>query len=265
MVWDLGTQEIDVVLVDSDRLFRDALAAILDRDGLRVIAAVTSPAELAHQGSWPWTEGRRLKLLIIDVTEPSSELRETLVRVIDEVPEVKVIALSRPHHTEQLRLALDLGCCACLSKDVSLEAFEKYLRLIVSGERMLSLEFARALLREADPQGGRVVGAPGLSRRETVILRHLTMGASNKMIARHLGLSAATVKSNVKMLLRRLNISNRTEAAAWAVRSGLDLTAADGSRSSRDAWLDSTPARRCPDEDTPRAPDPHDSRNITVV
>jgi hypothetical protein len=83
------------------------------------------------------------------------------------------------------------------------------------------------------------------------------VGASNKAIARSLGLSAATVKANVKTIFRKLHIGNRTEAAAWAVRSGFDKMAAvsmdEGGPdptgrdpAGRDAWLSSTLARRAP-------------------
>jgi two-component system nitrate/nitrite response regulator NarL len=71
----------------------------------------------------------------------------------------------------------------------------------------------------ASPQAP--AGDPSLlSSREYAILRHLTQGASNKHIARQLEIAEATVKVHVKSLLRKIRVSNRTQAAMWAVSHG---------------------------------------------
>ena len=61
----------------------------------------------------------------------------------------------------------------------------------------------------------------GLSEREREIMGCLVHGKSNKVIARQLGITEATVKVHLKAVLRKLNVSNRTQAAIWAVRNGL--------------------------------------------
>jgi DNA-binding NarL/FixJ family response regulator len=58
-----------------------------------------------------------------------------------------------------------------------------------------------------------------LSNREQTILKQLTQGASNKQIARELNIAEATVKVHVKSLLRKIHVSNRTQAAMWAIQS----------------------------------------------
>lgn len=63
-------------------------------------------------------------------------------------------------------------------------------------------------------------GKVSLSERETEILRYLTHGDANKVIARCLDISEATVKSHLKSLLRKLNFQNRTQAAIWAISNG---------------------------------------------
>jgi two-component system nitrate/nitrite response regulator NarL len=59
-----------------------------------------------------------------------------------------------------------------------------------------------------------------LTPRENEILGCLTEGASNKLIARQLGITEATVKIHVKALVRKIGVQNRTQAALWAVQSG---------------------------------------------
>ena len=61
-----------------------------------------------------------------------------------------------------------------------------------------------------------------LSEREIEILRCLILGYANKVISRRLDISEATVKVHVKAILRKLRVSNRTQAAIWAVKRGLE-------------------------------------------
>ncbi|MCH7520475.1 MAG: response regulator transcription factor [Candidatus Marinimicrobia bacterium] len=59
-----------------------------------------------------------------------------------------------------------------------------------------------------------------LTNRETQVLRHVALGLSNKEIGRSLGISIETVKEHVQNILRKIGVSDRTQAAVWAVRRG---------------------------------------------
>ena len=103
------------------------------------------------------------------------------------------------------------------------------LELVVLGERFIPEEVGLALLK-AQPRGDDVgfggsaaavpandgLGGKSLSGREAQILHLITQGAANKVIARDLGLAEATVKVHVKAILRKVKVSNRTQAAMWA-------------------------------------------------
>ena len=71
----------------------------------------------------------------------------------------------------------------------------------------------------ARPTADRSLGRD-LTRRESEILDCLTAGASNKQIARDLGITEATVKIHMKSLIRKIGVRNRTQAALWAINSG---------------------------------------------
>jgi DNA-binding NarL/FixJ family response regulator len=60
-----------------------------------------------------------------------------------------------------------------------------------------------------------------LTGRELQVLRHVSMGLSNREVGKALGISVETVKEHVQNILRKLNVNDRTQAAVWAVRSGL--------------------------------------------
>jgi two-component system nitrate/nitrite response regulator NarL len=112
---------------------------------------------------------------------------------------------------------------------MSHEALILALELVVLGEKFIPADVGLALLN-AQPQGYEVgfgisaaavpandgLGGKSLSGREAQILHLITQGAANKVIARDLGLAEATVKVHVKAILRKVKVSNRTQAAMWA-------------------------------------------------
>jgi two-component system nitrate/nitrite response regulator NarL len=123
-----------------------------------------------------------------------------------------------------LDLAMAGGARGFLPKDISAEALQISLALVVLGEDIFT---APASLRGhgvsaiRSPSPASAVGnlrAP-LSGRETQILRCLQDGLPNKTIARDLDMAEATVKVHLKALLRKINVENRTQAAVWSMNN----------------------------------------------
>ncbi len=123
-----------------------------------------------------------------------------------------------------------------LTFGITSEAMIDSLRLIQKGERVVPRELMHALLARAAEESAegapKAVPVPRQGRsqapspRETEILQHLLQGDSNKMIARELGITEATVKVHLKGLLRKISASNRTQAAIWALNNGYNIVAA---------------------------------------
>jgi two-component system, NarL family, nitrate/nitrite response regulator NarL len=123
---------------------------------------------------------------------------------------------------ELLKAGLNGVCSTAMSQGAMLKALE----LVMLGETFLPASIGLALLKQpsfagkpgmtapANHQGAALLGK--FSDREAQILRLLTTGASNKIIARELGLAEATVKVHIKAILRKARATNRTQAAMWA-------------------------------------------------
>jgi two-component system nitrate/nitrite response regulator NarL len=123
-----------------------------------------------------------------------------------------------------LARALNAGADGFLLKSMSSEALVASLRLVDLGEKVFPTKLATMITSgQIDPTDAevRVASVKGLTEREREIMRCLVHGESNKMIARQLGITDAMVKVHLKAVLRKLNVSNRTQAAIWAVRNGL--------------------------------------------
>jgi two-component system, NarL family, nitrate/nitrite response regulator NarL len=141
---------------------------------------------------------------------------------------VKLVALASESNSRKLELNDIAALSGVLTYDLSLTAFVRSLRLICLGERV----FPRDLAMERRPQG---LSSPEpqsdgvrLSPREKEILSHLLAGHSNKLIARELGITEATVKVHLKSVLRKIRVENRTQAAIWALANLPELDAPRG-------------------------------------
>ena len=132
---------------------------------------------------------------------------------------------------------------ALLVKSASRESFVRSHELAALGETLVP----RELLAHVHPEGKRQLrasnrihefakevepiarnGAPQLSGRERSILHCLVQGASNKVIARRIGIAESTVKVHVKTILRKIHACNRTQAAIWAMKNNVTVAPAIG-------------------------------------
>lgn len=155
--------------------------------------------------------------------EVSENAIETLARIF---PDVRIMVLSAELSVEELGTCLKAGARGYLLSSISKEALVHSLTLVVLGETVFPSGLANAWVSGGLSQRRPTNQAPirDLTRRETDILECLTSGASNKQIARDLGITEATVKIHMKSLIRKIGVSNRTQAALWAINSGFGQT-----------------------------------------
>jgi two-component system, NarL family, nitrate/nitrite response regulator NarL len=135
------------------------------------------------------------------------------------------VVLSGRYSHGHLLHSLRAGASGYLLNDTTCEALIKSLELVSLGAHMLPPQALDLLSGEAcgeDPATHAVAHSPqALSSREVEVLRCLSQGKANKVIAREWGISEATVKVHVKAILRKIQVKNRTEAALWARDHGV--------------------------------------------
>jgi two-component system nitrate/nitrite response regulator NarL len=140
--------------------------------------------------------------------------------------------LSDQFDLDEVVEAFKFGVDGYIVKEISCEALMKSLRLVAMGEKVMPSQLAQHLSgMEERSQAPQLARNPDVSRilsdREITTLRYLLVGHANKVIARRLEISEATVKVYVKAILRKLRVSNRTQAAIWAFNNGVQVVADD--------------------------------------
>jgi two-component system nitrate/nitrite response regulator NarL len=212
------TAACPTTLIDPNRLFRDGLKYLLAPTRFAVAAEFGTVAQaLAH------ADAGAAGLLVVGQAKPDAD---ELQGLREAYPAARIVVLADQMTIDGLRDAMGAGIDGLLVKTVSPEALVQSLQLVLMGEKVYPTNLA-ALLTEA--------GAPvpqdslrGISPREQQILQLLLTGASNKAIGNRLGITEATVKVHLKTLLRKIDVSNRTQAAIWAKNNGLAPIPAPG-------------------------------------
>lgn len=171
-------------------------------------------------------------MVILDFSDDGSDGElEILKQMRGANEDTKLIVLTNKMSVRLLTRALSAGADAYLLKSLSPEPFLQSLRLVFLGEKVFPTQLAPVIASEtlgpAMLDTHTSSAKSSLSEREREILRRLVQGESNKVIGRQFGITEATVKVHLKAVLRKLNLSNRTQAAIWAMSHGLGRVETD--------------------------------------
>jgi two-component system nitrate/nitrite response regulator NarL len=222
---------IATILIGPSTLFREGLARILVPPNFRIIASRSSAndldiSSLAHYQS---------SLLVTEASDvPASEI-EYIKLFKAQNPHGRIAILGNRWRASDIVAAFEAGANVYFAHVTASEEFLKAIELVMLGQTILPSELLSCVRggEHGDRQNGngdtphfdpghelgsndkRVTSL--LSAREKGVLRGIVQGASNKMIAREINISEGTVKVHVKAILRKIGVSNRTQAAIWAM------------------------------------------------
>jgi DNA-binding NarL/FixJ family response regulator len=211
-----GTERRTALLVDEHPLWLEAVARVLARVDVSVVGTTTSPHDaLALLGE------HSPGLITIGLDGHGSGVDAlTFVRQVRELrPQTRAIVLSAHRDEARIEAALQAGAVAYVLKTVQAEDLAYATRQAFEHSVFVAARRPAAPRGWGRPDGG---GVPaGVTRREAEILRLVAEGHSNADVARMLWIAEQTVKFHLSNIYRKLNVSNRTEAARWAQLHGL--------------------------------------------
>lgn len=214
---------LKVLLVDDHTLVRKGIGRLLaTQKDLQVVGEAADGLEAEAKAV-----ALRPDVILLDLQMPRCGGLEALTRILARVPEVAVVVLTYSDDEQDLLEALRRGAQGYLLKDLEPEVLFANVRGAARGEAPISGVMAVKILQEFRPRGpapetaGTAEEQPRLSGRELEVLERVSEGKSNKEIAEALFISENTVKHHLKSILFKLQMQNRAQAAAWAVKEGL--------------------------------------------
>ncbi len=207
---------IRLLVCDDHEVIRSGMVTILAGSEIEVVAQAANGNEALEQ-----VEAVRPDIVLLDIRMPGSDGLATLEKIKATLPETKVIMLSTYDNPTYVARAVALGASDYILKGASRDDLISTITAVSRGEaptRSGELRRVAGAMKVRQPLDDDEVP---LTQRETQVLRHVALGLSNKEIGRSLEISVETVKEHVQNILRKIAVSDRTQAAVWAVRRGL--------------------------------------------
>ena len=217
----VSTKTIQVAIVDDHAIVRQGLRALLSRDDMNIVGEAScgpDAVELVRE--------TQPDVMLLDIRMKDGDGLQCLPQLLAVSPDTKVIMLTTYANPGYLARAIRDGAVGYLSKDIDPEQVVKAVRTVAAGEEIINRELLRAALAssvdESKPSPEPTdLPVEELSEREMDVLRLIAAGLSNAAIADSLHISVSTVKTHVRHILEKLNVSDRTGAALWAVRNNI--------------------------------------------
>lgn len=207
---------VRLLVADDHQVIRTGLASLFAGTNIEIVAEAATGKETVEQA-----EKCKPDVILLDIRMPDGDGLSILEKLRGVVPESRVVMLSTYDNPTYIARAVALGASDYVLKGSTRDTLITTIQAAADGE---SPSHVGELRRVATTMKIRQVidddDVP-LTQRETQVLRHVALGLSNKEIGRSLEISVETVKEHVQNILRKITVSDRTQAAVWAVRKGL--------------------------------------------
>lgn len=224
---------VDLLIVDDHPLFRQGVVYALGAENDINVMGEASSAEEALEWLDSIAASQEPNVVLADINLPGINGLELTRELRRQYPSIGVVMLSIHENDGQAFHALKAGAAAYRSKEVTPKELAEVLRRVARGEYVINdmvmedpkvasrlLTQFRSMPQELTEIPDAEFLFPPPSERELEVLERIARGGSNKEIADELGISTQTVKNHISSILRKLSLSDRTQAVLYALRRG---------------------------------------------
>lgn len=208
---------VNILLADDHKMVREGIRCLLENvpefnvvgeaaDGYECISLVNKT---------------KPNIVLLDIDMPDMNGMEAL-RVIKEQKMIcKVIMLTRHNEIDYLMKALEIGCDGYILKESSFETLLKAIFKVYSGNNYIEPNLMPLLNANLEEKSNVKKRISELTKREIDVLKMIASGAFNKEIASTLNISERTVKNHISNIFKKIQVSDRTQAAVFAIKNGI--------------------------------------------
>ena len=211
------TLNIKVMLADDHVLMREGIRQLLEFDGSIEVIGEASDGEECLQK----LEKVKPDVLLLDINMPKLNGIEVLEEIKRKKINVKVLILTVHNEVDYLIRAVDIGVDGYILKDSESAELKKAIMTVMNGEsyiqpKLIPLLNKRLITRDSDKEK-----LESLTGREKEVLIEVANGMFNKEIATSLHISERTVKNHISNIFKKLDVSDRTQAAVFAIKNDM--------------------------------------------
>lgn len=206
-----------VMIADDHSLIREGIKQLLEFDGsIEVISEASNGVECLEK-----LEVLSPDVLLLDINMPHMNGIDVLKQLKEIKSDVKVLILTVHNELEYLLKAIDIGVDGYILKDSESSELKKAIDIICKGENYIQPSLIPALNNQLANRDVDKDKIDLLTNREYEVLIQVANGMSNKEIATNLNISERTVKNHISNIFKKIDVSDRTQAAVFAIKNNI--------------------------------------------
>ena len=178
-------------------------------------------AENGNQAIQMIGENIGIDLMLLDINMPKMNGLEVLKALKDRKSKVKVLVLTVHNETEYLMKAVDIGINGYVLKESESAELKKAIFTIADGETYIQPSLIPALNSKMIQKNEDELKIDALTKREMEVLKEMSVGKFNRDIAKEMKISERTVKNHISSIFKKLEVTDRTQAAVFAIRNNI--------------------------------------------
>ena len=206
---------INILLVDDHSMIREGLKQLLELDGDIKVVGEAGNGEVCLE----LIDSLHPDVVLLDINMPKLDGLSVLETLKRNKPQLKVIVLTIHNEADYLLNAYEKGADGYVLKDSGSDMLKRAIRIVNQGERYIEPVLMPKLRERLEKKKEDGKNENRLSKREFEILKLVAVGMYNKEIADRLSISEKTVKNHMSSIFRKIKVSDRTQAAVYAIRN----------------------------------------------
>lgn len=209
-------KQINIMIADDHSMVREGIKQLLELDGdILVVAEANNGKQCLDI-----LDEKQTDVLLLDINMPNMNGLQVLQYIRDKKIKVKVLILTIHNEVEYLMRAVEIGVNGYVLKDSDSSVLKKAIFSVHKGETFIQPELAPLLKIKMDEKNNMIdTTEEYLTKREIEVLKLIAEGLFNKEIAYTLDISEKTVKNHVSNIFKKINVSDRTQAAVYAIKN----------------------------------------------
>jgi len=209
--------KIKILIADDHSMVREGLKQLIElEDDIEVIAQAGDGQEAIDK-----IHEMDPDVVLLDINMPIMNGLEVLEKLKETKVDVNVLILTIHNEIEYLYRAVEIGVNGYVLKDSDSDVLIKAIRSIYKGESYIQPNMASLLFKKINGELDNQVKHSKLTKREVEVLKLITQGLLNKEIANQLCISEKTVKNHVSNIFKKIEVSDRTQAAVYAIKNNI--------------------------------------------
>lgn len=208
---------VNILLADDHRMVREGIRCLLENvPEFNVVGEAGDGYECINM-----VNKTKPNIVLLDIDMPNMNGIDALRIIKEQKMLCKVIMLTRHNEIDYLMKALEIGCDGYILKESSFDTLKKAIFKVYSGNKYIEPNMMPLLNANMQEKSNVKKKISELTRREIDVLKMIASGSFNKEIASTLNISERTVKNHVSNIFKKIEVSDRTQAAVFAIKNGI--------------------------------------------